>query len=205
MDLRGGGACVGWGDAQRETGRLGRQERQAPAVRRPIEIERRSVGAVVEDHRIGRCAAVRRWREDVDRDVGGGRADDRDPRSVGRPGREGELRVGPADRGHPAPCRVHRQEVVIGVDHGQPRDGRGREGRGRSRNRVRLGGDDAATRDERQEDHRDDKGEDDRDLDDPAPATRWQGRSASGPGSSTGSLTCQRYGTSPTPAVDVPM
>ena len=83
---------------------------------------------------------------------------------------------GPPSASDRAPGRVHRQKVAIRVDHGEPWDGGRREGSRRSRDGVRLDGDDPATRDEGQEDHRDHERKDDRDLDDPASATRGDRR-----------------------------
>ena len=74
--------------AQRQADGLSRQERQCPAVWRPVEVERRVIRAPVDDQRIGSGRAGLGRREDVDPGVARTLADDGDPHAVRRPARE---------------------------------------------------------------------------------------------------------------------
>ena len=122
---RRGGAGVGRCDAHREPDRFGRQERHLPAVGRPVEIERRVIGAPIEGERRGHGRrvgiALAAGLEDVDPAVARGPADRGDPRAVRRPGREHELDAVDGVGDEAAAAVVHRREGPGRVDDGDPR------------------------------------------------------------------------------------
>jgi len=110
---------------------LGRQERQQPAVRGPVQVERRPVGAPVDNERVGRRRARCPGREHVDAGPVRRLADRRDARAVRRPGRELESDTRHRIRDHGSVRHIDGGERPGRVNRRQPRAGwrRGRRWR----------------------------------------------------------------------------